>query len=107
MFNVGDCVEFRLVARELLQDEQVNVKAIITRINELGCFVKITNLEPEQNLVLEGRVYGLGDELYILNSILKPCFIDQINDSHPIKNNLVWGWVILTLMLIMLWLFAM
>jgi hypothetical protein len=107
MLNVGDCVEFHLVMRELVQNEKVNVKAIITRINELGCFVRITSLEPEQNLVLGGRVYGLGDEVYMLNSTLKPCLENQIDSPHPIKNNLIWGWGILVMMLIMLWLFAM
>jgi len=105
MFNIDDIVEFYFEARELFSSTRVDVKGQITRVNELGCFVKITNIEPENNLMIGGRIYRLGDELYMLNSALRLCQEDQINAGGSlVKDNLAWIWAVLSIIFILLWL---
>ncbi len=104
MFNIGDYVEFYFEGRELFATTRVDVKGKITRVNELGCFVKITNIEPENNLMIGGRTYRLGDELYMLNSSLHLCQEDNITDNTSLfKDNFAWVWVILSIIFILLW----
>jgi len=105
MFNIGDYVEFYFEGRELFSHTRVDVKGKITRVNELGCFVKITNIEPENNLMIGGRTYRLGDELYMLNSALRLCQEGRINACGSlVKDSLAWGWLILSIIFILLWL---
>lgn len=104
MFNIGDYVEFYFEGRELFSSTRVDVKGKITRVNELGCFVKITNIEPENNLMIGGRTYHLGDELYMLNSALRPCHEDNIHvGGSLVKDNLPWIWAVLSIIFILLW----
>lgn len=109
MFSIGDCVEFCFEGRELLNsNKRVDVKGSITRVNELGCFVKILTIHPQTSLLIGGRTYQLGDELYLLNNMLQPCAQAEDNpqDINHESGGLAWGWLLLSIALMVLWLIS-
>lgn len=110
MFNVGDCVEFCLDNRDSLNfSKRADVQGRITRINELGCFVKIIYIGYNKNILIGGRNYHLGDELYVLNTVLKSCSkMEQLiaDESSEKSTAISWGWLSLSIILMLLWLFS-
>jgi len=96
MFNVGDCVEVSFEGQELLNvDKQVSIQGSITRINELGCFVKITYIKTQNSLLLGGQTYHVGDEVYIMNNALRYCALKETTKYHHKNNTFGWGWLAL------------
>ncbi len=111
MFNVGDCVEFCLDNRDSLNfSKRADVQGRITRINELGCFVKIIHISSNKNILIGGRGYHLGDELYVLNTVLKSCstvehLLDD-NANEKERGSISWSWLIISVIVLLLWFFS-
>lgn len=109
MFNIGDCVEFCLDNRDSLNfSKRADIQGRITRINELGCFVKIIHISSSKNIMIAGRNYYLGDELYVLNTALKNCSsVEHLTDDYGEKNDdFSWSWFLLSIAIMLLWLFS-
>ena len=105
LFNIGDCVEFCLESKELMNLEKViHVQGYINRINELGCFISITQIKPQSSLLLNGRSYHIGDEIYVDNSLLKQC--SAVTKSSPVfkedHKTYPWKWFVFFFILLIL-----
>lgn len=97
MFSVGDDVEFYFEDF----DKRIHVQGRITRINDLGCFVLISKIEEKNSILMGGRNYSVGNEIFMMNNLLTHT-MTKISEPTNANEEYSWWWVLFIIVFMIL-----